>query len=87
MEKTVIEFPDYLSKNAISFIEGLIKKDPQDRISSDLILDHPFLKNAQTKMDIRKHWLFLLILFVLSDRLRKEFYLRIIFNYFDSFFY
>lgn len=51
----MIEFPDYLSKNAISFIEGLIKKDPQDRISSDLILDHPFLKNAQTKMDVRKH--------------------------------
>ena len=30
-------------------IDNLIKKDPKDRISSDQILEHPFLKNAHTK--------------------------------------
>lgn len=46
VEKTTLEYPDKISYNAKSFIENLIKKDPKERISSQLILDHPFLKNV-----------------------------------------
>lgn len=35
-----------MSKIAISFIDNLVKKNPKDRMSSDIILKHPFLKNA-----------------------------------------
>lgn len=46
VEKTNIDYPDNLSYNAKSFIENLIKKNPKERISSQLILEHPFLKNV-----------------------------------------
>lgn len=49
VEKTNIDYPENLSKNAVSFIDSLIKKDPKDRLSSDVILEHPFLKNAEEK--------------------------------------
>lgn len=46
VENTQIEYPDYISQTAISFIDNLVKKDPKERMTSDVILDHPFLKYA-----------------------------------------
>ena len=42
----MIEYPEHISKNAVSFIDNLIRKNPKQRMSSDVILEHPFLKNA-----------------------------------------
>lgn len=41
-----IEYPKTLSKKAISFIDSLVKKDPNDRINSDSLLNHPFLRDV-----------------------------------------
>jgi serine/threonine protein kinase len=37
-EKTIINYPSYLSENARSFIDSLIKKDPNQRLNSEIIL-------------------------------------------------
>ena len=37
-------------------IDNLIKKDPKDRMSSDQILEHPFLKNAASRMELKKNF-------------------------------
>jgi serine/threonine protein kinase len=47
-EKTVISYPSHLSEHAVSFIDNLIKKDPNDRLNAEILLEHPFLKNVET---------------------------------------
>lgn len=47
MENSQIEYPETMSKNAVSFIDSLIRKNPKERMSSELILEHPFLKNVE----------------------------------------
>lgn len=49
VENTNIEYPEHLSQTVVSFIDSLVKKDPKERMSSDVILEHPFLKNAENK--------------------------------------
>jgi serine/threonine protein kinase len=49
-----LEYPEGISKNATSFIDNLIKKDPKDRMSSDQILEHPFLKNVASRFELKK---------------------------------
>lgn len=46
VEKTNIQYPETLSKNAVNFIDSLIKKDPKERLCSQMLLEHPFLKYA-----------------------------------------
>jgi serine/threonine protein kinase len=36
-----------MSKNAIDFIDKLVKKDPNQRIEASVALKHPFLQNAE----------------------------------------
>jgi len=38
-----IEYPADMSKNAIDFIQGLLKKHPQEQLRSEKMLAHPFL--------------------------------------------
>jgi len=49
VESTVIDFPSHLSKNAISFIESLLKKNPEERMTGQDILRHPFLAQVKEK--------------------------------------
>lgn len=44
VDRDQIVFPSDISWKAKDFIEGLIKKDPEQRTASDKLLDHPFLK-------------------------------------------
>ena len=32
-----------MGKNAVSFIEGLIRKNPEERMTAENVLKHPFL--------------------------------------------
>jgi serine/threonine protein kinase len=41
---TTIEFPEYLSKEAEDLILGLLEEDPEDRISLENVLIHPWIK-------------------------------------------
>ena len=43
VEEKVVTYPPTMSKQAVSFIEQLIRKDPQDRMKASEALKHPFL--------------------------------------------
>ncbi|KOC66603.1 Serine/threonine-protein kinase fused [Habropoda laboriosa] len=40
-----IKWPDYISQNCRSFLQGLLQKDPSQRLTWPALLDHPFVKN------------------------------------------
>ena len=44
VETSKIEYPSTLSLTAMSFIDSMLKKKPEDRLSIDEVLKHPFLK-------------------------------------------
>jgi serine/threonine protein kinase len=46
-KKAAIEFPSTMSKGAISFIEKLVRKKPEERMNGDNISKHPFLLSAK----------------------------------------
>ena len=39
-----IKFPDHLSKDAVSFVKKLLKKNPEKRMELTDALSHPFLQ-------------------------------------------
>ncbi|XP_050068796.1 serine/threonine-protein kinase fused isoform X1 [Anopheles maculipalpis] len=39
-----IKWPSFLTSNCISFVQGLLERDPAKRINWDRILNHPFVK-------------------------------------------
>ena len=43
MEDKAVTYPPTMSRLAVSFIEQLIRKDPQDRMKAPEALKHPFL--------------------------------------------
>ncbi len=38
-----VVFPEYLSKQAVSLIRGMLQKDPKKRMSLDEVLKHPWI--------------------------------------------
>lgn len=38
-----MSYPETMSKEAISLIDGLIKKNPEERMKTSEVLKHPFL--------------------------------------------
>ncbi|XP_014480493.1 PREDICTED: serine/threonine-protein kinase fused [Dinoponera quadriceps] len=40
-----IKWPDYISSNCKSFLQGLLQKDPTQRLTWPALLDHPFVKD------------------------------------------
>lgn len=42
-----INYPEFLSADAISFFAGILKKDPEKRLTFEEIRVHSFMKNAQ----------------------------------------
>ncbi|XP_017890354.1 serine/threonine-protein kinase fused [Ceratina calcarata] len=40
-----IKWPDYISQNCKNFLQGLLQKDPSQRLTWPALLDHPFVKN------------------------------------------
>ncbi|KAK9302725.1 hypothetical protein QLX08_005347 [Tetragonisca angustula] len=40
-----IKWPDYISQNCKQFLQGLLQKDPSQRLTWPALLDHPFVKN------------------------------------------
>lgn len=43
MESAAIDFPVGMGRDAVSFIEGLIRKKPEERMTAENVLKHPFL--------------------------------------------
>jgi serine/threonine protein kinase len=43
IQQAEVVFPDYLSKQAVSLIRGLLQKDPKKRMSLDDVLRHPWI--------------------------------------------
>jgi serine/threonine protein kinase len=43
VESEPIVYPADLPKDAVDFIDKLLKKDPEERIKNDELLQHPFL--------------------------------------------
>ncbi|KAK0179221.1 hypothetical protein PV327_008034 [Microctonus hyperodae] len=41
-----IKWPDFISSNCKTFLQGLLQKDPSKRLSWPQLLDHPFVKNG-----------------------------------------
>ncbi|XP_016840545.1 serine/threonine-protein kinase fused [Nasonia vitripennis] len=39
-----IKWPDHISSNCLSFLQGLLQKDPRHRLSWTELLEHPFVK-------------------------------------------
>lgn len=39
----LLEFPSNLSTQAVDFIKRLLNKDPEMRMSAEMLLEHPFL--------------------------------------------
>ena len=44
-----IEFPASVSKASVSFIEALLRKKPEERMTAHDVLQHPFLVQNRTK--------------------------------------
>ncbi|OAD52304.1 Serine/threonine-protein kinase 36 [Eufriesea mexicana] len=40
-----IKWPDYISQNCKRFLQGLLQKDPSQRLTWPALLEHPFVKN------------------------------------------
>nr|XP_034178593.1 serine/threonine-protein kinase fused isoform X2 [Osmia lignaria] len=40
-----IKWPDFISENCKSFLQGLLQKDPLQRLTWPALLEHPFVKN------------------------------------------
>lgn len=43
VESNAITYPETMSENAKSFIENLIKRKPEERMTAEHVLKHPFL--------------------------------------------
>jgi len=43
-----IKWPDYLSPNCLSFLKGLLQKNPTQRLSWPYLLYHPFIYPTTT---------------------------------------
>jgi serine/threonine protein kinase len=43
IQSVQVEFPPFLSKQAVSLIRGLLRKDPKHRMSLDEVLRHPWI--------------------------------------------
>jgi serine/threonine protein kinase len=43
VESEPIVYPADLPKDAVDFIDKLLKKDPEERIKNEELLQHPFL--------------------------------------------
>lgn len=43
VESTAITYPETMSENAKSFIENLIKRKPEERMTAECVLKHAFL--------------------------------------------
>ena len=43
IQQAEVVFPEYLSKQAVSLIRGLLQKDPKKRMSLDDVLKHPWI--------------------------------------------
>ncbi|XP_033610342.1 serine/threonine-protein kinase fused isoform X2 [Cryptotermes secundus] len=41
-----VKWPDFISPTCQSFIQGLLQKDPKQRLTWPQLLDHPFVKNG-----------------------------------------
>ncbi|KAK0090146.1 hypothetical protein PV325_002571 [Microctonus aethiopoides] len=41
-----IKWPDFISSNCKTFLQGLLQKDPSKRLSWPQLLDHPFVKDG-----------------------------------------
>lgn len=46
VQTEAIVFPETMSREAIDFIEKLIRKDPNQRMNASDSLKHPFLRNV-----------------------------------------
>ncbi|XP_052903061.1 serine/threonine-protein kinase fused [Anopheles moucheti] len=46
-----IKWPSFLTTNCISFVQGLLERDPSKRISWSRILNHPFVKGHIVTVD------------------------------------
>ncbi|XP_053657856.1 serine/threonine-protein kinase fused-like [Anopheles marshallii] len=46
-----IKWPSFLTSNCISFVQGLLERDPSKRISWTRILNHPFVKGHIVTVD------------------------------------
>ena len=47
VDSTPLIFPQGLSKDAISFIENLLRKNPLERMTAENILEHEFLRQVK----------------------------------------
>ncbi|XP_059487981.1 serine/threonine-protein kinase 36 [Neocloeon triangulifer] len=48
-----IRFPEYVSQECVAFLQGLLQKDPNDRLTWPDLLHHPFLKgNVVIQQDL-----------------------------------
>lgn len=45
--KDPIQFPEGMSRDFTSFLKGLLKKKPKDRLDWDQLLDHPFVRESE----------------------------------------
>lgn len=44
IRNTKLTYPEYLSMNLVSFIGGLLKKDPKERMTLEEAMDHVWIK-------------------------------------------
>ena len=45
--KDPIKFPDGMGRDFTSFLKGLLKKKPEDRLDWDRLLEHPFVRESE----------------------------------------
>ena len=45
--KDPIKFPEGMGRDFTSFLKGLLKKKPEDRLDWDQLLDHPFVRESE----------------------------------------
>jgi serine/threonine protein kinase len=43
-----LQFPENISSSAVSFIQNLLKKQPEERMTADALLRHPYLAQLKT---------------------------------------
>ena len=52
---TEIKWPEDVSESCISFLQGLLKKNPKERLTWPHLLDHDFVKDRVVKVVGKKH--------------------------------
>ena len=50
IDNLLVDYPDYLSQEAVNFMSTILKKEAKDRPSFDQLLAHPWLAKRQQKV-------------------------------------